>query len=66
MLRHRLTVPPSYCQDVVVAGNVIQTVLAGLRESYECLASVPMLLPVSCWPCIVAAGYKASSHNTRQ
>ncbi|GJY67280.1 hypothetical protein Tco_0469518 [Tanacetum coccineum] len=24
MLRHRLTVPPSYCRDVVVAGNVIQ------------------------------------------
>ncbi|GKB06801.1 hypothetical protein Tco_0835034, partial [Tanacetum coccineum] len=42
MLRHRLTVPPSYCRDVVVAGNVIQTVQAGLRESYECLASVPM------------------------
>ncbi|GJX22425.1 hypothetical protein Tco_0226870 [Tanacetum coccineum] len=40
MLRHRLTVPPSYCRDVVVAGNVIQTVQAGLRESYECLASV--------------------------
>ncbi|GJX97013.1 hypothetical protein Tco_0352811, partial [Tanacetum coccineum] len=39
MLRHRLTVPPSYCRDVVVAGNVIQTVQAGLRESYECLAS---------------------------
>ncbi|GJZ79049.1 hypothetical protein Tco_0643886 [Tanacetum coccineum] len=30
---HRLTVPPSYCRDVVVAGNVIQTVQAGLRES---------------------------------
>ncbi|GKA67375.1 hypothetical protein Tco_0767183 [Tanacetum coccineum] len=30
MLRHRLTVPPSYCRDVVVAGNVIQTVQAGL------------------------------------
>ncbi|GJU36952.1 hypothetical protein Tco_1185306 [Tanacetum coccineum] len=42
MLRHRLTVPPSYCRDVVVAGNVIQTVQAGLRESYECLASVPI------------------------
>ncbi|GJR31197.1 hypothetical protein Tco_1107429 [Tanacetum coccineum] len=28
--------------DVVVAGNVIQTVQAGLRESYECLASVPI------------------------
>ncbi|GJV98055.1 hypothetical protein Tco_1549632 [Tanacetum coccineum] len=37
-----LTVPPSYCRDVVVAGNVIQTVQAGLRESYECLASVPI------------------------
>ncbi|GJS98843.1 hypothetical protein Tco_0820013 [Tanacetum coccineum] len=42
MLRHRLTVPPSYCRDVVVAGSVIQTVQAGLRESYECLASVPI------------------------
>ncbi|GKG21121.1 hypothetical protein Tco_0383716, partial [Tanacetum coccineum] len=42
MLRHRLTVPPSYCRDVVVAGSVIQTIQAGLRESYECLASVPM------------------------
>ncbi|GJU62720.1 hypothetical protein Tco_1244555 [Tanacetum coccineum] len=42
MLRHRLTVPPSYCRDVVVAGNVIQTVQAGLRESYECLASAPL------------------------
>ncbi|GJW67189.1 hypothetical protein Tco_0121613 [Tanacetum coccineum] len=42
---NRLTVPPSYCRDVVVAGNVIQTVQAGLRnktitrESSECLAS---------------------------
>ncbi|GJX79024.1 reverse transcriptase domain-containing protein [Tanacetum coccineum] len=26
MLRHRLTVPPSYCRDVVVAGSVIQTI----------------------------------------
>ncbi|GKE68300.1 hypothetical protein Tco_1526372 [Tanacetum coccineum] len=42
MLRHRLTVPPSYCRNVVVAGNVIQTVQAGLRESYECLASAPI------------------------
>ncbi|GJT78603.1 hypothetical protein Tco_1045328, partial [Tanacetum coccineum] len=37
-----LTVPPSYCRDVVVAGNAVQTVQAGLRESYECLASVPI------------------------
>ncbi|GJX93593.1 hypothetical protein Tco_0348179 [Tanacetum coccineum] len=37
-----LTVPPSYCRDVVVAGSVIQTVQAGLRESYECLASAPI------------------------
>ncbi|GKC39883.1 hypothetical protein Tco_1052267 [Tanacetum coccineum] len=42
MLRHRLTVPPSYCRDVVVAGNIIQTVQTGLRQSYECLASAPM------------------------
>ncbi|GKA21533.1 hypothetical protein Tco_0701522 [Tanacetum coccineum] len=42
MLRHRLTVPPSYCRDVVVAGSVIQTIQDGLRESYECLASAPM------------------------
>ncbi|GJT74953.1 hypothetical protein Tco_1041678 [Tanacetum coccineum] len=41
MLRHRLTVPPSYCRDVVVSGSVIQTVQTGLRQSYECLASVP-------------------------
>ncbi|GKB03795.1 hypothetical protein Tco_0831938, partial [Tanacetum coccineum] len=42
MLRHRLTVPPSYCRDVVVAGNIIQTVQAGLRQAYECIASAPM------------------------
>ncbi|GKC66588.1 hypothetical protein Tco_1099186, partial [Tanacetum coccineum] len=42
MLRHRLTVPPSYCRNVVVAGNVIQTVQTGLRQSYECLASAPI------------------------
>ncbi|GKD62678.1 hypothetical protein Tco_1300187, partial [Tanacetum coccineum] len=42
MLRHRLTVPPSYCRDVFVAGNVIQTVQAGLRQAYECIASAPM------------------------
>ncbi|GJU47795.1 hypothetical protein Tco_1217350 [Tanacetum coccineum] len=43
MLRHKLTVPPSYCRDVVVAGSVIQMVQAGLRESYECLASAPLV-----------------------
>ncbi|GJW68842.1 hypothetical protein Tco_0123266 [Tanacetum coccineum] len=43
MLRHRLTVPPSYCRDVVVAGSVIQTIQDGLRESYECLASAPIV-----------------------
>ncbi|GJV96901.1 hypothetical protein Tco_1548478 [Tanacetum coccineum] len=37
-----LTVPPSYCRDVVVAGNIIQTVQAGLRQAYECLASAPI------------------------
>ncbi|GJW18587.1 hypothetical protein Tco_0026023 [Tanacetum coccineum] len=42
MLRHRLTVPPSYSRDVVVAGNIIQTVQTGLRQSYECLASDPI------------------------
>ncbi|GJS49847.1 hypothetical protein Tco_0599968 [Tanacetum coccineum] len=42
MLRHRLTVPPSYCRDVVVAGNIIQTVQDGLRQAYECLASAPI------------------------
>ncbi|GJU00827.1 hypothetical protein Tco_1111165 [Tanacetum coccineum] len=42
MLRHRLTVPPSYCRDVVVAQNIIQTVQAGLRQAYECLASAPI------------------------
>ncbi|GJS10775.1 hypothetical protein Tco_0367571 [Tanacetum coccineum] len=41
MLRHRLTVPPSYCRDVVVAGSVIQTVQTSLRQSFECLASAP-------------------------
>ncbi|GJS16898.1 putative reverse transcriptase domain-containing protein [Tanacetum coccineum] len=33
---------PSYCRDVVVAGNIIQTVQTGLRQSYECLASAPI------------------------
>ncbi|GJV53231.1 hypothetical protein Tco_1448972 [Tanacetum coccineum] len=42
MLRHRLTVPPSYCRDVVVAGNIIRTVQDGLRQAYECLASAPI------------------------
>ncbi|GJS51577.1 hypothetical protein Tco_0624939 [Tanacetum coccineum] len=42
MFRHRLTVPPSYCRDVVVAGNIIQTVQDGLRQAYECLASAPI------------------------
>ncbi|GJY81545.1 hypothetical protein Tco_0494296 [Tanacetum coccineum] len=37
-----LTVPPSYCRDVVVAGNIIQTVQDGLRQAYECLASAPI------------------------
>ncbi|GJY00397.1 hypothetical protein Tco_0357415 [Tanacetum coccineum] len=40
---NRLTVPPSYCRDVVVAGSVIQTIQDGLRESYECLASAPIV-----------------------
>ncbi|GJR32617.1 hypothetical protein Tco_1108849 [Tanacetum coccineum] len=35
-------VPPLYCRDVVVAGNIIQTVQTGLRQSYECLASAPI------------------------
>ncbi|GJT38903.1 hypothetical protein Tco_0938768, partial [Tanacetum coccineum] len=42
MLRHKLTVPPSYCRDVVIAGNIIQTVQDGLRQAYECLASAPI------------------------
>ncbi|GKE56408.1 hypothetical protein Tco_1495593 [Tanacetum coccineum] len=42
MLRHRLIVPPSYCRDVVVAGNIIQTVQAGLRQAYEYIASAPI------------------------
>ncbi|GJT40024.1 putative ribonuclease H-like domain-containing protein [Tanacetum coccineum] len=42
MLRHRLTVPPSYCWDVVVAGHIIQTVQAGLRQAYEAIASAPI------------------------
>ncbi|GKE33151.1 hypothetical protein Tco_1452473, partial [Tanacetum coccineum] len=40
--RRKLTVPPSYCRDVVVAGNIIQMVQTGLRQSYEYLASAPM------------------------
>ncbi|GKC28295.1 hypothetical protein Tco_1035589, partial [Tanacetum coccineum] len=44
MLRHRLTVPPSYCRDIVVAGSVIQAIQAGLRESYECLAAAPIFI----------------------
>ncbi|GJT68490.1 hypothetical protein Tco_1019970 [Tanacetum coccineum] len=48
MLSHRLTVPPSYCRDVVVAGNIIQTVQAGLRQAYECIElSYVVLLGVS-------------------
>ncbi|GKG42941.1 hypothetical protein Tco_0479625, partial [Tanacetum coccineum] len=39
---HKLTVPPPYCRDVFVAGNVIQTVQTGLRQAYECLASAPI------------------------
>ncbi|GJV11910.1 hypothetical protein Tco_1353451 [Tanacetum coccineum] len=42
MLRHKLTVPPSYCRDVVVAGNIIQMVQAGLRQAYEIIASAPI------------------------
>ncbi|GKD74163.1 hypothetical protein Tco_1332445, partial [Tanacetum coccineum] len=42
MLRHRLTVPPSYCRDVVVGGNIIQTVQVGLRQAYECIAFAPI------------------------
>ncbi|GJS73801.1 hypothetical protein Tco_0706642 [Tanacetum coccineum] len=38
-----LGVPPSYCRDVVVTGNVIQTVQTSLRQSYECLASAPLV-----------------------
>ncbi|GJV03249.1 putative ribonuclease H-like domain-containing protein [Tanacetum coccineum] len=38
-----LTVPPSYCRDVVVAGNIIQTVQDGLRQAYKCIASAPMV-----------------------
>ncbi|GJV81857.1 putative ribonuclease H-like domain-containing protein [Tanacetum coccineum] len=37
-----LTVPPSYCRVVILAGNIIQTVQTGLRQSYECLASAPI------------------------
>ncbi|GJW72502.1 hypothetical protein Tco_0129419 [Tanacetum coccineum] len=37
-----LTVPPLYCRDVFVAGNVIQTVQTGLRQAYKCLASAPI------------------------
>ncbi|GJV22377.1 hypothetical protein Tco_1371397 [Tanacetum coccineum] len=42
MLRHRLTVPPSYCRDVVVAGNVIHTdqaltgILRGVLHLHLC------------------------------
>ncbi|GKA60497.1 hypothetical protein Tco_0759904 [Tanacetum coccineum] len=43
MLRHRLTVPPSYCRDVVLMGHGIQTVQVAYKDSYECLASVPIV-----------------------
>ncbi|GJU40027.1 hypothetical protein Tco_1192984 [Tanacetum coccineum] len=49
MLRHRLTVPPSYCRDVVVAGNVIQMVQTGLQQSYEFLASAPLHFNQMTW-----------------
>ncbi|GKB05665.1 hypothetical protein Tco_0833860 [Tanacetum coccineum] len=42
MLRHRLTVPPTYYRDVAVAGNIIQTVQTGLRQAYECIAYAPI------------------------
>ncbi|GJT14072.1 putative ribonuclease H-like domain-containing protein [Tanacetum coccineum] len=42
MLRHRLRVLTSYCRDVVVAGNIIQTFQAGLRQAYEYIASAPI------------------------
>ncbi|GKB48847.1 hypothetical protein Tco_0899600, partial [Tanacetum coccineum] len=32
----------SYCRDVVVLGNYHQTVQAGLRQAYECIASAPI------------------------
>ncbi|GJV54307.1 hypothetical protein Tco_1450048 [Tanacetum coccineum] len=51
-----LTVPPSYCRDIVVAGNIIQTVQDGLRQAYECIASAPLYqkldgihFPCYCW-----------------
>ncbi|GKG08789.1 hypothetical protein Tco_0334621, partial [Tanacetum coccineum] len=40
-LTNRITMYMFVDKDVV-AGNVIQTVQAGLRESYECLASVSL------------------------
>ncbi|GJY15243.1 hypothetical protein Tco_0385665 [Tanacetum coccineum] len=49
MLRHRLTVPPSYCRDVVVAGNIIQD---GSRLAYGKHMSIliaPMLPKKSGW-----------------
>ncbi|GJY24593.1 hypothetical protein Tco_0398251 [Tanacetum coccineum] len=30
------------CRDIVVAGIIIQTVQAGLRQAYECIASAPI------------------------
>ncbi|GKA00956.1 hypothetical protein Tco_0673621 [Tanacetum coccineum] len=35
-------VPQDDWMDVVVGGNIIQTVQAGLRQAYECIASAPM------------------------
>nr|GFD24312.1 hypothetical protein [Tanacetum cinerariifolium] len=50
MLRHRLTVPPSYCRHVRVgrivvgtmAGTIIQTVQADLLQAIMPVSSAPM------------------------
>ncbi|GJU30434.1 hypothetical protein Tco_1174023 [Tanacetum coccineum] len=60
MLHHRLTVPPSYCRDVVVAGSVIQTIQDGLRESYECLASAPIFC---CLCLLLVTLYTAAAYS---
>ncbi|GJS70036.1 hypothetical protein Tco_0702877 [Tanacetum coccineum] len=69
MLRHRLTVPPSYCRDVVVARNIIQTVQAGLRKAYESLASALIAVTNSCckdWKLLffnVATSFDSAVHR---
>nr|GEU39661.1 hypothetical protein [Tanacetum cinerariifolium] len=57
MLRHRLTVPPSYCRHVRVggivagtmAGTIIRTVQADLLQATMPVSSAPMDVNMLCW-----------------